>query len=63
MIGNALNGLDKPFFNAVFGADVKIMYTLKSEDKENFCLNLTETFSARLKAEIIEEKISAFKIN
>ena len=49
--------------DTVFGADVKIIYSLKSEDVENFCLNLTETFSARLKAEIIEEKISAFKIN
>ena len=49
--------------DTVFGADVKVTYSLKSEDTEPFCLSLTETFSARLKAEKIEEKISPFKIN
>ena len=36
--------------DTVFGADVKITYSLKNEDTERFRLNLTETFSARLKA-------------
>lgn len=45
-----------------FGECITLTYTLKSSDSERFLKNLTETFSARLTAELKEEKVTAFEI-
>lgn len=46
-----------------FAHNVTVEFCIKAEDVESFQKNLTETFSARLKFEVISEKLMPFKEN
>lgn len=48
--------------NTDFADKVSIYYSLKNELADDFFLKLVEVFSARLTAEVVEKKITAFEI-
>ena len=58
---NLINSVDGVIEDTQFTDKVTIQFSLKREEIESFDKKLIETFSARLKFDIIQEKLTPFK--
>lgn len=59
---NLLENCDISLEDTLFTDKVTVIFSIKQQDADDFKKQLCETFSARLTAETVEEKYSAFKI-